>query len=293
MKLMIIMIKNAIDYGKGKKLVAHDKNGVVPLPELKKLLKYEIFIYILSYFLQIGDLVLESSTIGSSGVEPELVKEIVEKAPYRLFVITSKAVKNYRLDNGIPLSEKSDITDASLIYKIAIEHPERMKLWCYNPNRLHRKHQSVRPHDYRDYTGLLPDKWMSRLPPFSRLPLELQQVFGCGAKKKNTYNRALVLPFAMAFDEEGADTRDGYGTIIGYHEHGYPSFYKLAVYKLMRANAKIMFNIPMTNDKKGKIHEEEGKGNVPKPQRVIAWRAAKKQIRKLYHLSKKSEPNYL
>ena len=81
---------------------------------------------------------------------------------------------------------------------------------CRREDKFDRRHKSVRPHDKRLYRGDQPDLWMSNLVPFDQIPGHIQELLSNGRKRNPDYRRPAVLPFAMAFDEEGAGTRDGY-----------------------------------------------------------------------------------
>ena len=264
----------ALDFG--VKLVLHDANGPRPLPKRTRVKGgasiSDKFSSVLISLLNEDDVVMESPTIGSSGVEPENVKIIVDAAPHNLYLLTARDVKNYRLDRGIDLSEKNNENDAKILYEIATTQSKHLKLWQDQTERLIRKHTSVRPHDKREYRGPIPDMYMCKLPEFNSLSSELKEVLGTKQKQGNDYSRSKVMPFAMALEEEGADTRDGYERIIGLYGHGYPSFYRRATVVWMQNNAKLMAGVTRMNE-------------VPKEIRKAAWKITRKQIRQLYHMT--------
>lgn len=280
----------AIDFGTGDALAAFDgersyKKKDLNLPRVRGgASDAGDFIRMVEWFFTSGsDVVVESPTMGSSGAEPLLVRELCEKFPERtLWTLTARVVKNYRMDNGI-VSPKSyakyeapavpedqptaHVLDAEILYTVATETPQRMRKWSINENRLTRTHTSVRPHDKRNYVGEVPDYYMSMAPSYEDLPVDLKTLLGDGKK----YSRAKVMPFVMALNEEGADTRAGYEKILGLYDHGYPSFYRRATIVLMQTNAKRMAGTT-------KNHE------VPKHIRKQAWKMTRRQIRHFYHL---------
>ncbi len=281
-----------IDFGVGNALALYGPEGPMNTPKLPPIpggaATSDKFVRILPILLDDYNVVCESATIGSSGVEPNSIAQIVHDAPNDLYVISGRAVKNFRNDaqrewrkgaryakgrasNRILLEQQEDvhIEDAEIIYIIATEFPKRLRKWSLPVEYLHRQHTSVRPHDKRNYRGPIPDGYMSRLPAFEQLPQHLQNIFGKGTGHRE-YSRAKVLPFAMALDEHGSQTREGYEKIIGLYEHGYPSFYR-------RATIVIMQNI--AKELAGTTRNDE----VPPYQRKEAWRITRKYIREFYH----------
>src|SRR6185437_14161340 len=180
--------------------------------------------------------------------------------------------KNYLKDHD--LSKPDDAGCAKILYEIATTTPERIRLWHYMPadEKLVRTHRSVRPHDKRGYKGSQPDEFMSLLPPFSTLPPDMQELFGNGKKRTPDYARARVMPFAMAFTEPDASTREGYERVLGLHDHGYPSFYRRKTIDLMQHIAK-------------KNTGARAFGAVTKDQRKEAWKVTRSYIRRLRYLA--------
>jgi hypothetical protein len=280
----------AIDFGQGDALVAFNELGT----HTKKSLHFPRvpggatssgdFIRMVEHFFNLGhDVVVESPTMGSSGAEPTQVNELCEEFPQRvLWTLSARAVKNYRMENSIT-SPKSYVKyeapavpdtqpsahelDAEILYIIATTTPTRLKKWKINENPLQRKFTSVRPHDKRKYTGEIPDAYMERLPEYETLPVDLKELLGDGKK----YSRARAMPFAMALEEEGADTRSGFEKVIGLYDHGYPSFYRRNTIVLMQNNAKKIANVEHNSD-------------VPRDARKEAWKLTRRQVRHFYHL---------
>ncbi len=294
----------AVDFGANDALALHSHDGPMTPPKRPRIAggasKSDKFIGALPLLLAQDDVVIESATVGSSGVEVEDVAEIVAGSPHHMYVISGRAVKNYRADNAprwrpdnalqwrkgaryvkdggpaprdIEIDEQTTVhaEDAEIIYRIAIEFPERLRLWRAPDDQLQRTHTSVRPHDKRNYRGPVPDMYIDRFPPFEQLPIHLQKVLGTGTARKRDYSRAKAMPFAMAMDEVGADTRSGYEKIIGLYEHGYPSFYRRATIVLMQNVAKELASVT-------RIEE------VPPAVRKMAWKVTRKYIREIYHL---------
>lgn len=284
----------AIDFGTGNALVVFGPRGPIEKSSLQlarvkggKTPRDE-FRLLLERLLQDDDVVVESPTVGSSGCEPDDVIEIVSASPNRLYTLSARAVKNYRMDYKIPTpkaygkyevksdstQEEAHILDAEILYKIATECPERLRSWHVADPCL-RTFSSVRPHDKRGYRDEESDAFMQNLPPFASLPADLQKTFG----KKGSYNRSLAMPFAMAFMEPVIDdgppekARRRFEKLIGLYDHGYPSFYRRATVTLMQKIAADMLGLDRYSREK-----------VSAEQRKAAWRATQKQIRKLFHL---------
>lgn len=287
----------AIDFGTGAALAIHGPDGPVAKPKLPRVpggkTPADDFIRLLPIFLEDGDVVVESPTVGSSGVEPAEVAQIVGETPHRLLLVSARAVKNYRLDHDlqtvksfgkyeIPANPTDQPTahesDAEIIYRIATETPQHLREWRWDNDKLERVHTSVRPHDKRKYRGETPDAYMARLPGFESLPVNLQTLLGQGtadpAKGTNhpgQYSRAKAMPFAMSLDEPGTETRDGWEKVMGLYGHGYPSFYRRATVVLMQDTAKRMADV-------SRIAE------VPRETRKKAWKQVRRDLRQLYHL---------
>lgn len=285
-----------VDFGANDALAAHGPDGPVTLPRLPRVpggaSVSDKFIRTLPILLETGHVVVESATVGASGVEPDEVAKVVESAPNRLFTVSCRAVKNHRKDHGmtwdkgaryakeppdptqidIHLQENVHATDAAIIYTIAVEQPQRLRMWAPNTDVARRRHTSVRPHDKRNYRGEIPDYFMSRLPRFDALPADLQQMLGNAVgTPRADYSRAKAMPFAMALDEVGTDTRDGYEKILGMYEHGFPSFYRRAVTVLGQQEAKRLADVT-------RIEE------VPRGVRIRAQRNVRRNLRHLWHL---------
>lgn len=263
----------ALDFGEGTKLRAHDKAGPIELPKnTRGLTGDRKFCETLGRLLAQGDVITESPTVGSSGGPPDMVREVVESSPHKLYLLSARAIKNFLKDHE--LSKPDDAGCAELIFKIATENPERLRVWRYvdDSEKLTRRLTSVRPYDKRDYKDPRVDEWMSKLPPFDTLPQNMQEIFTNGKKRSVDYARARVLPFAMALDENGHETRAGYERILGLYDHGYPSFYRRKTVDLMQYIAKKQVGTTRFSD-------------VTREQRKEAWKTTRHCIRRLYHLA--------
>ena len=273
----------AIDFGDNSpgSLAIHGAQGPVERPKIKfsrdengEVSNFATaFIGILAWALAQGPVVVESATVGSSGAEPEQVRDLVAQFGNPLWEITTRAVKNHRADakwNGVE-TEKSHIDDARVIYEIATSTPARLKRWTYVPldSRLHRKYRSVRPHDKREYQGPIPDYFMSLVPPFGTLGASLQVLFG--DKQQKGYLRAKVMPFAMALEEAGSDTRAGYERVIGLYEHGYPSFYRRNTIDVFQRHCKHVAGVTSMKDVEPRLRKQE-------------WSRFRRKISRVYHL---------
>lgn len=291
----------AADFGANDALAFHGHEGPIKRPKLPPVKGgksvSDDFTRYLPIFLDRAHVVVESPTVGSSGVEPDEVAQIVAAAPHDLWVVSARAVKHYRQDHGlvwrkgaryakdgttpppqvIEIEEQADVhlEDAEIIYRIAVERPQRMRRWKLPDDKpLTRAHTSVRPYDKRNYRGDVPDAFMARFPPFASLPPDLQALLGNAVGTANAdYSRSRAMPFAMALDEPGTDTRTGYERVIGLYDHGYPSFYRRATIVLLHENAKRLAGVT-------RIAE------VPPSTRKEAWRVTRKQIRHIYGLIK-------
>jgi hypothetical protein len=261
----------ALDYGADQKLKLHTADGAIPPPKTSRgLTPAQKFAEILRLLLAQDDVVLESPTVGSSGAEPELIREVVQTAPHRLYKISARAVKNYVKTNN--LGKISDSQAAEIIHQIAISNPAAIQPWQYRDKEESRVHKSVRPYDKRGYKGSEVDKWMARLPPFGLLPEDMQRLLGNGKKRHPDYARARVLPFAMALEERRSCSRDGYEWVIGLHGHGYPSFYRRCTENLRQRVAKDLAGAKLNSE-------------VTPGQRKESWKITRKMIRRLYHLA--------
>lgn len=272
----------AMDYGANEKLCLND-GAAYPVPhqlakrldkkrykeEFKGLLPHQLFAKNLEILLSRDDVVTESATVGASGVEPELVREVVANAPHTLFTLSGRTVKNFCKDRNCQV--ESDADAAAILYHVAVTNPDALQVWRFvEPDeKLHRKHTSVRPWDKRKYQGALMDKYMARLPDYNSLPEQAKLIWGDG----KDYQRSVVMPFLMAHDEDWAGSREGYERTIGLYGHGYPSFYRRATVVVMQGVAKRIANVRLIAE-------------VTKPQRKQAWKIARLEIRRLYHLTK-------
>lgn len=290
----------AIDFGTGIALQIWGPNGPVPKKSLEiprvpggKTPKDE-FILILRALLNLGDVVVESATVRSSGVELEDVIETVKASSNIFYTITTRAVKNYRKDNGrewhkggryvkdgrpqpvyMQLHEQASVhvEDAEIIYKIATETPWRLRVWHVS-EPCPRIHKSVRPMDkrgYRDETSL---EYKALLPSFDSLPTDLQETLGV----KGDYSLSLIMPFAMALTEPWwkrvprHKRRNRFLKVLGAYDAGYPSFYRRMTVDWMQENAKMLAGVTRMDE-------------VPKDVRKQAWKVTQKQIRTLFYLS--------
>jgi hypothetical protein len=291
----------AVDFGAGSALAIYGDDGVERAPKLPRVpggaSTSDKFIRMLPILLDRDDVVVESPTIGSSGVEPSDVSGIVANAGHRLYVLSARATKNYKKDNGITwdkgaryskdgdpldieLHEQPNVheSDAQILHAIATESPARLKLWRPMDSSLKRLHTSVRPHDKRNYRGDIPDRYMNRWPPFGQLPDHLQQLFGNNyGTPKAEYSRALAMPLAMAMEESGSDTRDGFEKIIGLYDHGYPSFYR------RKTTSDLMHKL--AKDRFGLDRIEE----LSREQRKEAQKLTRRYIREVWHILSNSQ----
>jgi len=288
---------HAVDFGTGAALAIHGPDGPVSkkslaLPRVAggKTPRDE-FRLILEALLLLGDVVVESPTVGSSGCEPDDVREIVSRSDHRLYTLSARCVKNYRMDFGLtnPKSfvkyetvsestqEEAHVLDAEILYLIATNNRERLRLWR-DADPCERIHTSVRPMDKRGYRDARSDEFMALLPPFASLPGELQAVL---AGQKGDYSRSMAMPFAMALTEPVIDdgppekARRRYEKLLGLYDHGYPSFYRRATVVWMQRNAKAAAGVTKMAD-------------VPPPVRKAAWKTTQRQIRMLFHLARAS-----
>jgi hypothetical protein len=265
----------AIDFGTAKNLQLHGIDGPISKKDLKlpkvkggtsPALEFE---RILSWCLNQGYVVVcESPTIGSSGVEKKRIHNLMQEyEPWQLQTVSAHAVKNYLRDHGIPKDDHKQA--AKIIYEIATAGaPERLHEWKYDETPLVRKHTSVRPMDKWGYKDQRSKTYLAKVP--DDLPKEVVQYI-------NVDKPARIIPFLMAFEEEGAETRAGYTKIIGAYEKRFPSFYSRNRIELVQEIAK---------DKAGVTTMAE----VTKQQRTEAFRLAQKLIRKFYRHCK---PNFI
>lgn len=288
----------AVDFGTGSALAIHGPNGSISkkslqLPKVKggKTPRDE-FKLILDALLSQDDVVVESPTIGSSGCEVQDVKDILQYHSHKLYTLSARVVKNYRMDHNIPnpksygkynthsdhSQEESHVEDAEILYKVATEHPIRLREWHVATPCI-RHFTSVRPMDKRGYRDARANQNMELLPPFESLPDELQQTLGTKIAKTIDYSRSMVVPFAMALQEpylyDGAERtpRRRFEKIIGMYDHGYPSFYRRAVNVWMQKVAADSLGLPRYSRDK-----------VSPVARKAAWKTTQRQIRWFFHL---------
>ena len=284
-----------VDFGANDALAVHGHDGPVTLPRLPRVTggasTSDKFIRILPILLETGAVVCESAPWAHPGSNPATSQSIIVSTPYKIYTVSNRAVKNFRKDNvlgwdkgarysrdgdpvPINLHEQPNVhaTDAEIIYTIAAENPLRLHEWRLSDDNLERQHFSVRPYDKRNYRGDVPDDYMNRFPPYESLPVHLQQILGNGFGTTNAnYSRARAMPLAMAMDERGSDTRDGYEKILGLYEHGYPSFYRRLTVSLMQAEGKRLANVTRFNE-------------VPPHLRKEAWKTTRRNLRQIWHL---------
>jgi hypothetical protein len=278
----------AIDIGENDKLVLFDGRNILEKPKAERgSTQAQKTAGVICWALSLDDVVLESPGIGASGTEPLAIREIVQNSQHKLFVISARAVKNLARDRGIPMGTMTDEDCARMIHEIATRDNAELREWRYvaKADKLVRLHTSVRPYDKRNYKDPQVDKWMQRLAPFNELPEDLQMLFTNGRKRNLDYAPARALPFAMAFDEAGSESRDGYERIIGLYSNGFPSFYRRATVSLMQRVAHTMFvgRYGLTGSGvKGKPKNQD----ISPELRKEALKATRRYIRKLYALSK-------
>jgi len=243
-----------------------------------------------------GSVVVESATIGSSGCEPSDVIDLLSRIPAQaIYTISNRAVKNYRADHKLgwkkgaryvrdgdeppvtlTLEEQATVhvEEAEIIYRIAVDHPQRLYRWTGPPTSADREHTSVRPMDKRGYRDERAEEFMDLLPPYERLSEELRDILGDGT----CYSRSVVMPFAMASTEfhlnDGPpeERRRRYEKVLGLYDRGYPSFYRRATIVWMQKNAKILANVTRISE-------------VPADVRKKAWKLTQRQIRQFFHLT--------
>lgn len=296
-----------IDFGAGSALSIYSDNGILHRKDLKlprvpggktPAMDFPMVLEALMAGEAPGDIVFESPTIGSSGCEVEDILALLTRTNQKIYTISARAVKNFRMDHpdytwekgaryakdGVPLpyhielKTQADVhdRDAQIIHKIATQYPERLYHWTGPSEELTRKHTSVRPMDKHRYQGGRADFFMSLLPPFRDLPEDLQGIFE--GTKAGEYSRPMVMPFAMSMDEPYIDAgppeerRRRYEKIIGLYDRGYPSFYR-------RKTVEVMHHIAKTLTGAAKIEE------VTKEQRKIAWKITQRELRKLFHVA--------
>lgn len=167
--------------------------------------------------------VTESSTIGTTGLIPEMVRDLPRELTQKLWVVSPRAIKNYRIQlkaNGCTppagSKRKLHLWEAS----VHAEQPEsRRKRWRYiaPEAKLSRRFRSVRPMDKWDYTT----KRAKGL-----LALSEGYVPKC-APVKLSDNLRVVFATAL-FEKAGNRWRTGYERIVGLYDHGFPSYYRNA-----------------------------------------------------------------
>jgi hypothetical protein len=268
----------ALDFGVNSKLCVHGPDGPVTLPKnTRGLSPAQKFAETLRHLLDEDDLATESPTVGSCGADPEMIRDVVSSTTHTLYTLPARAVKNKVKDEG--LAKPGDAECAAILYRIATENPAALQVWRYvdKEQKLRRQHRSVRPYDKRNYKDPQVDKWMSLLPPFETLPADMQKLFSDGKKRHPDYARARVLPFAMALEEEGAETREGYERIIGLYGHGFHCFYRRATVDLMQRVAKDLAGVTRIAD-------------VTREQRKEALKITRRHIRRLRHLAVMGTP---
>lgn len=267
----------ALDYGVNEHRCWHGAQGPIAEPKSTRGLSAAAkFAEALERMLSVDDVATESATLGSSGAERDLLNGIVRNSPHTLYLLSTRAVKNHCGRTSPP-----DEVAAQIIYELATQHPERLKVYSPTAGRRQRIHTSVRPFDKRGYRGPEVEAWMANLPPFDTLPLWVQDALAekpaltpTGRPRTRDYYCKRVLPFAMALEEPGALTsREAYSEIIGLSEHGYPSFYRRATVALMQVILKHQTGLTKL----------EG---VTREQRKAAWQETTRVVRCLYGRSK-------
>jgi len=302
-----------LDFGVTKKFVVHGPDGRIDFRKCKlpritggasPAQKYE---QRLEWLLKQGWVVVtEAATIGSSGMEKEKVRDIMLNYPsWQLQTITNHAVKNHRKDND--LKDEGDEQAAKIIYEIAkFGHPQRLHEWRYNAlsvkkyKQFFRIHTSARPLDQREYKDEESLCYLSKMPDLKGI--EIKKEFEDGSSKtfllSNYLNTpAVVIPFLLAFDEEGAEDRDHYmEKIIGVSERRIPSFYSRAYIDLVQDVAKdlVMQDIVEDSDMQElaksldvqvkDLFTEVRMEEVPEPTRKRAERIVQKILRKFHSL---------
>ena len=289
----------AIDFGTGDALAVFGPEGAIEkrslnLPRVPggKTPRDE-FRGLLTALLQKDDVVVESTTVGSSGCEVDDVIDIVASSSHKLYTLPSRAVKNYRLDYKIPspksygkyntASESSQveahILDAEILWRIATESPARLRVWHIS-EPCERVNTSVRPHDKRGYRDEESDRLMALLPDFDTLPDDLKLTLGVKKGKRTGYSRSLALPFAQALSEPylqdgpvDMSPRKRFEKIIGLYDHGYPSHYRRMTVSWMQKVAADQLGLT-----------RYARDSVSRADRKAAQKATTLQIRTLFHL---------
>ena len=201
--------------------------------------------------LQKGDICMESTMIGSSGLEVEEIMKVAQKSAHSIFSVSARAVKNHAKDHGIKITDENGAKDHSITVELIQKIHERggsVPCKAGGPN-FTRLFTSVRPSDKRNYEDEAAQVALVVLPPHSLSP-------------KN------AMPFGMALIEWamiGGTRRESFEKILGGYEHGYPSFYRRACNELMK-------------EKLGLKRPSE----ATKAQRKEAWRLAAIEWRRLF-----------
>ena len=259
----------AIDFGNGDKLRMHGSAGPISKKDLK-LPKVkggktaeDDFLRVLKHFLEKGyTVVTESPSVGSCGAEPKKVRDLMKNFSKNQFkLIAARAVKNYLQDNKIEKGD--DAQSAEILYKIATNHPIRLKTWKYEEEKYRRIHKSVRPMDKRKYRDEPSVSYLNSIP-ISKLTPDITKYLNSPAS---------LMPFIMALEEPLSSNRNGYQKVLGLYEHGYPSFYRRAGVDLMQDIAKDLAKVSKMED-------------VDPATRKAAWKLTQKLIRKFYAICK-------
>lgn len=252
----------AVDFGAPAKLrafkimSADDQGSHIDMPRLPRGVyknDAEKFAGRISELLKQGHVITESATIGSSGAEPEMFRDIVLEAPHQLYTVSNRTVKNIV---GYTSEGPSDI-GAQTQARVANENPAALQLWRYRTEeeKLQRVHTSVRPMDKRGYDDEAARGLLEFLPPPDSLPMAAAEVF-CKVGKDGSaeYDRKLVIPFAMAMRDEpfALASRRQFELVVGLYAHGYPSFYRRATIATMQRCVELKRGEPFR-----KIHVQQ------------------------------------
>lgn len=279
--LSIPNIGIAIDFGEGAKLKLYgvgnaysakdmvNPSFIAPSPKPRGASLAEAFEHVLAWCLEQSDTVVESASIGSSGAEPDHIRDIVAAATYKLYLVSGRCVKNL-----VGAGADDDIA-VQTIYQIA-QDPRRLRLWVYTPkeNKYCRQYTSVRPYDKRKYKGPQVDAWFADLCDPTDLSPDAQSLFVKGKRKKQWWKER-VMPLAMALNEKDARlSRNNYERVLGLYEHGFPSFYRRLTVALMIGKMKELASL--------RLGRKAKKEDCLPEERKQAWKFVRKCIREFY-----------
>lgn len=277
----------AVDFGTGKALCVHGPDGPVDVKSLKlrRSTPRDEFTSLVTALLELGNVVFENTTIGSSGAELQDVRDVIEKRTNKLhnvYTVSKHAVKNHRKDHGLPTpsGDAEHADSARIIYTIGSEldvegRPRRMKIWR-EKIPITRKHVTVRPMDKRGYDDEQARQLMCYLPPYEQLPPEIR---ASPIGLNGNYRRCFAIPFAQAIDEireriliGESGLRSLFLRIIGLTDQGHSCHYRRVFNSdWVQENAKTLACVSSMT--------EVSRYTRKQAQKKTTW-----QIRRLFHL---------